>query len=100
MPDDSTVAAPAMTYEFIAFDRHDAIAILRLDRPDNLNAWNLQMREELRDAVRACVDDDDLRVLIITGTGRAKHGIAESMGQYIGIRVPLQSFFMRDLFPA
>jgi len=67
MPDDSKSA----TYEFIVFDRHDAIAILRLNRPDNLNSWNLAMRQELRDAVRACVEDDDLRVLIITGTGRA-----------------------------
>jgi enoyl-CoA hydratase/carnithine racemase len=58
-------------YQFLAFDRYDTIAVLRLNRPDNLNSWNLQMREELRDAVRACVDDDDLRVLIITGTGRA-----------------------------
>ncbi|MDH3235499.1 MAG: enoyl-CoA hydratase/isomerase family protein [Alphaproteobacteria bacterium] len=71
MPDDSNAAAPAMTYEFIAFDRRDAIAILRLNRPDNLNSWNLAMRQELRDAVQSCVEDDELRVLIITGTGRA-----------------------------
>jgi len=67
MPDDSK--APA--FEFITFDRHDEIAILRLNRPENLNAWNLQMRQELRDAVQACVEDDALRVLIVTGTGRA-----------------------------
>lgn len=58
-------------FEFITFDRNDAIAILRLNRPDNLNSWNLQMREELRDAIKACVENDDLRVLVITGTGRA-----------------------------
>lgn len=57
--------------DFIAFDRRDHIAILRLNRPDNLNSWNLQMRQELRDAVQSCVEDDALRVLIITGTGRA-----------------------------
>jgi len=59
------------TAEFITFDRRDHIAILRLNRPDNLNSWNLQMRQELRDAVQSCVEDDALRVLIITGTGRA-----------------------------
>jgi enoyl-CoA hydratase/carnithine racemase len=58
-------------YTFLAFDRRDAIAVLRLNRPDNLNAWNLAMREELRDAVASLVEDDDLRVLIVTGTGRA-----------------------------
>ena len=60
-----------MNYTYLAVDRHDRIAILRLDRPDNLNAWNQDMRGELRDAVRTMVEDDDLRVLIITGTGRA-----------------------------
>ena len=59
------------SYDFIAFDRRDEIAILRLDRPDNLNSWNVQMRQELRDAIGSCVEDDDLRVLVITGTGRA-----------------------------
>ncbi len=58
-------------FEFISFDRNDAIAILRLNRPDNLNSWNLRMREELRDAIKACVENDELRVLIVTGTGRA-----------------------------
>jgi len=59
------------TYAFLAFDRRDAITVLRLNRPDQLNAWNLEMREELRDAIASLVEDDDLRVLIITGTGRA-----------------------------
>ena len=58
-------------YEFLAFDRRDEIAILRLNRPDVFNSWNQKMREELREAVRALVEDDALRVLIVTGTGRA-----------------------------
>lgn len=60
-----------MDYEFIDLSREDQIAILRLNRPDNLNSWNQQMRDELRDAVAAMVADDQLRVLVITGTGRA-----------------------------
>ncbi len=58
-------------YEFVAFDRRDEITVLRLNRPDSLNAWNVQMRGEMRDAIRDCVEDNDLRVLVITGTGRA-----------------------------
>lgn len=60
-----------MSHEFITLDREGPITILRLNRPDNLNSWNLQMREELRDCIQDRVEDDDLRVLIITGTGRA-----------------------------
>ena len=61
----------ANAYKFLVFDRRDEIAVLRMNRPDKLNAWNLEMREELRDAVASLVEDDELRVLVITGTGRA-----------------------------
>ena len=60
-----------MSHEFVVSECKDNLATLRLNRPEKLNSWNLQMREELRDTVRELVDDDDLRVLIITGTGRA-----------------------------
>jgi enoyl-CoA hydratase len=60
-----------MAYEFIDISHDGGIAVLRLNRPDNLNSWNQQMRTELRDAVAALVADDALRVAIITGTGRA-----------------------------
>lgn len=60
-----------MTYEFIDLAQQGGIALLRLNRPDNLNSWNQQMRDELRAAVNALVADDALRVAVITGTGRA-----------------------------
>ena len=63
-----------MSYEFIVAEREGNLQILRLNRPEKLNSWNLQMRQELRDAVREVVEDDELRVLIITGTGRAFSG--------------------------
>lgn len=60
-----------MTYEFIALTRDGAVALLRLNRPENLNSWNQQMRDELKAAIADVVGDDALRVLVITGTGRA-----------------------------
>ncbi len=60
-----------MTYEFIELTRDGAVALLRLNRPQNLNSWNQQMRDELKAAVADVVGDDALRVLVITGTGRA-----------------------------
>lgn len=60
-----------MTYEFIDLQVQDRVAVLRLNRPDTFNSWNQQMRSELRHAVGVLVADDHLRVVIITGTGRA-----------------------------
>ncbi len=57
--------------EFIKLERDDAIATLTLDRPATLNSWNQKMRDELRETVRDLVADDSLRVLVITGEGRA-----------------------------
>jgi len=58
-------------YDFLILERDGGIATLTLNRPAALNSWHEQMRGELRDAVRALGEDDDLRVLVITGAGRA-----------------------------
>ncbi len=60
-----------MTYEFLKLQADAGIAVLTLNRPDTLNSWNQKMRGEMRDAVRDLVADDALRVLVITGEGRA-----------------------------
>ena len=58
-------------YETVALERRGGAAIIRLDRPDALNAWNHQLGIELLDAVRRVADDDDVRAVCVTGSGRA-----------------------------
>jgi 2-(1,2-epoxy-1,2-dihydrophenyl)acetyl-CoA isomerase len=58
-------------YETVELERRGAAAIIRLNRPDALNAWNHQLGIELLDAVRAVADDDDVRAVCVTGSGRA-----------------------------
>lgn len=61
-----------MGYEYLLQDdRPGGIRILTLNRPDKLNAWNTDMRRELREAVEDAAAEVDLRVLILTGAGRA-----------------------------
>jgi enoyl-CoA hydratase/carnithine racemase len=57
--------------DFIKLQREEGVATLTLNRPATLNSWNQKMRDELREAVRELVADDSLRVLVITGEGRA-----------------------------
>lgn len=57
--------------EFIKLQREEGVATLTLDRPATLNSWNQKMRDELREAMRQLVADDTLRVLVVTGEGRA-----------------------------
>jgi enoyl-CoA hydratase/carnithine racemase len=61
-----------VTYEYLLEeDSADGVRVLTLNRPDRLNAWNTPMRHELRDAIERAAADRDLRVLILTGSGRA-----------------------------
>lgn len=61
-----------MSYEHLLVDDHDdGVRVLTLNRPDKLNAWNTKMRAELRDAVEDVAGDPSVRVLILTGAGRA-----------------------------
>ena len=60
-----------MSYETIIYQETDNIAQITLNRPEVLNALNDQMLKELPDAVTRASKDENVRVLIITGSGRA-----------------------------
>lgn len=59
-----------MTYETILFGVEGGAARLTLNRPDRLNAFIVQMHEEIAAALDAIEADGGVRVLIITGAGR------------------------------
>ena len=48
-------------------DKH--IAVVTLNRPDKLNALNAEVRRLLRDTFDALAEDDDVRAVVIHGTG-------------------------------
>jgi enoyl-CoA hydratase/carnithine racemase len=48
-----------------------AVRIVELDRPDALNAFSSQLMDDLCDAFLAAGEDDDVKVLLLTGAGRA-----------------------------
>lgn len=59
------------TYENVLLDIADGVARITLNRPDKLNAFAGAMRQEIADAIRTSAADDAVRVLVITGAGRA-----------------------------
>ena len=59
------------SYRTIRLETKDGIGYLILNRPEVRNAFNQEMIDEIRDALRQVDRDDAIRVLIITGAGKA-----------------------------
>ncbi len=60
-----------MEFETIKFEKAAPIVIIRLNRPKVLNAMNHQLWLDLQAALEVVRDDETLKVLILTGEGRA-----------------------------
>ena len=59
------------SYKTIQVEKREGIGYLRLNRPDVRNAINREMIDEVLDALGHIDKDDEIRVLIITGVGKA-----------------------------
>lgn len=60
-----------MTYETLTYDVADRILTITLSRPERMNAFNGAMCNELIDAFDKADADDTIKVVIVTGAGRA-----------------------------
>ena len=58
-----------MAYENILFEQTDGVAIITLHRPKVLNALSMALTMELDDAITRCEEDDDVKAIIVAGTG-------------------------------
>jgi enoyl-CoA hydratase len=52
-------------------DRRGPVLWLTLNRPEKLNALSYELVRELRAALRGAAEDDDVKVVVVTGAGRA-----------------------------
>jgi len=60
-----------MTFDTVNYAAADGIARITLNRPERLNAINAQLVSDLRDAVQRANADPDVRVIVLSGAGRA-----------------------------
>ena len=59
-----------MKFETIKYEVKDKILTITLNRPDRLNAFTGQMMNDLISAFNSASNDDEVRVVIVTGEGR------------------------------
>jgi enoyl-CoA hydratase/carnithine racemase len=86
-------AAATQAWNHFQFEVSDSVATLSFNRPQKLNALTFQVYADLRDLLTELPQRDDIKVLVITGTGRG----FSSGGDLKDIIGELQKMDPRDL---
>jgi enoyl-CoA hydratase/carnithine racemase len=58
-------------FETVIYEKDHGVAHITLNRPQALNAFSVQMRDDLYEVLSAIVMDDDVRVVVFKGAGKA-----------------------------
>ena len=59
------------SFKTLIYTKNCHTAIVALNRPHVLNAYNMQMRDDLFEIIQSIKDDDDVKSVLISGQGRA-----------------------------
>ena len=60
-----------MSFEHVIYDVHESVAVITLNRPERMNAFGGLMRQEIVQALETAASTRDIRVVVITGSGKA-----------------------------
>src|SRR5467141_4227685 len=76
--------------EHVIVHVHDGVGLIRLNKPERMNAIGALMRKQLSDAIKQAERDDAVRVVVLTGSGRAFCSGADvtEMAPGAGMRTP------------
>ena len=58
-------------YETVLYEKKGMVVVITLNRPERLNAINLQMNADLKNSMKEAKDEPDVRTIVITGAGKA-----------------------------
>jgi enoyl-CoA hydratase len=58
-------------FSTVLFEKRGAVAWVTLNRPGQLNAYNMAMRDDMFGVLSAIHDDADIRAMVLTGAGKA-----------------------------
>jgi enoyl-CoA hydratase len=82
--------------EFIKLDVTDRVALITLNRPEKLNAWNAAMREEIVQALLAFDADEHVGAIIMTGAGDRAFCAGQDLEEAHGFDADRAEAWMRE----
>ena len=88
-------------YQTVIYEKSDNIAYITLNRPQVLNVYNVQMRDELYQILGALKDDDEVMVAILKGTGDKAFCAGADLSEFLTAPSPViarQVRWERDLW--
>lgn len=74
-----------MDSPLVIIERHDSVAIIRLNRPEKLNALSREMILALSDAFKSLDNETQLRVIILTGAGEKAFSAGTDIAELTGL---------------
>jgi enoyl-CoA hydratase/carnithine racemase len=85
----------------LIYEKKDAIASVTLNRPEALNVYNIQMRDDLYEVLSAIKDDDEVRVGIFKGAGERAFCAGADLSEFLTAPPPTEARrirFERDVW--
>ncbi len=87
-----------MEYQYILYTVENNIAKIKLNRPEVLNSFNFQMSEELQNLLDEINSNAEIRVVIITGAGKA-FSAGQDLSEAINQNADLSEIIDRNYIP-
>jgi len=89
------------TFETLIYEKEGSVALVTLNRPRFLNAFNIQMRDDLFEVLNAIRDDDEVRVVLFKGAGEKAFCAGADLSEFLTAPPPIaarQIRFARDVW--
>ena len=84
-------------YQYLLYEKVNSITTITLNDPKKLNALSLTMQSELRDALQYVRDDEETRIVIITGAGKKSFCVGGDIHDFKEITSIRGYRLMRDI---
>jgi enoyl-CoA hydratase len=88
-------------FKTLIYEKKDGVAYVTLNRPQALNVYNIQMRDDLYEVLRAINDDPEVRVVIFKGAGEKAFCAGADLSEFLSAPSPIvarQVRFGRDVW--
>jgi len=76
-------------FQVILYEKENNIGYITLNRPEVLNAYNIQMRDELYQVLGAINDDPEVRVVILKGAGDRAFCVGADLTEFLTAPSPV-----------